>query len=399
MLVISMKLYEFEGKELVKKYGIIVPESTLAKAQEDVHNPLDINKRVVKAQLLTVNSRAEAGAVKICDSFEETRDSALRLLKEPVNGEQSKSVLLEEKIDIKKEYYISITYDTETRSAVILFNISGGTGIEAVEGIHKLQVSPITGLHDWMIRGMLKKAGVTQEKTGKLADSIKRAYACFSSEDCRLLEINPLAETAEGKFVAVDVIAELDDDTSYRHKERGFTERQTRPLTEREAAVRAANAADYRGTIKYIELDGDIGFLAAGGGGSLTCMDALIKCGGKPANYTEYSGNPSAEKVYELTKQIISKPGLKGLWIVGAIANFTRVDSTMEGIARALAEMKPKFPIVARRSGPYEKDGLGILRKTAQENGLDMKIFGKEMPMTESAKIIAEAAAGFGTRK
>ena len=124
-------------------------------------------------------------------------------------------------------------------------------------------------------------------------------------------------------------------------------------------------------------------------------MDALIQSGGNPSKYTEYSGNPSAEKVYELTKQIISKPGLRGLWIVGAIANFTRVDTTMEGIARALIEAKPKFPIIVRRSGPFEKEGLDILRKAAQDCGLNMQIFGKELPMTGSARMMVEAAKNF----
>lgn len=392
-----MRLYEFEGKETVKKYGIAVPPSTLARSPEDVHNPADLGKSVVKAQLLTVNSRAQAGAVKICGSFGEIRDAAARLFQNPVNGEQAHSVLLEKKIDIKNEYYISITYDTGARAAVILFNGSGGTGIESSSGTKRLYVNSLDGLHDWVVRDMLKGAGARQDVIVKLSEMIKRAYSCFYHEDCWLLEINPLAETPEGELIALDVLAELDDDASFRHRDRGLEGRLSGQLSSREKAVREANAADYKGTIKYIELDGEIGFLAAGGGGSLACMDALIKCGCRPANYTEYSGNPSSDKVCELARQIISKPGLRGLWIVGAIANFTRVDTTMEGIARALAEIRPRFPIVVRRSGPYEKEGLGILEKTARENGLDVRVFGKELPMTESAKIIAEAAKSFGT--
>lgn len=391
-----MKLHEFEGKDIVKKHGLAVPDSTLVKNIDELHNPHDMNKRVVKAQLLTVKSRAKTGAVKICSSFEDVRSTTHHLLRTPVEGELAPCVLLEEEVQTTNEYYLAITYDTSKRMPVILFNRAGGIDIESSSRTQRMHVNPMHGIHDWMARDLVKRAGVPQDKILKMADIIKKAYNCFAAEDCKLLEINPLTETGDGRFVAVDVAIELDGDAGFRHKDRSFAERSTKPLTEREAAVKKANAVDYRGTIKYIELDGDIGFLAAGGGGSLTCMDALAKYGGRPSNYTEYSGNPSADKVYELTKQIISKPGLRGLWIVGAIANFTRVDTTMEGITRALVEMKPEFPIVVRRSGPYEKEGLEVLRKAAQEHGLDMRIHGKEMPMTESARLMVDASRKFG---
>lgn len=389
-----MKLYEFEGKEIAKKYGVAMPEAILVRSLDDLHNPTDLEKRVVKAQLLTVKSRAKAGAVKVCESLDDVRKSVQFLLTNPIEGEKSQCVMLEEKVNIMNEYYVGITYDTSVRMPVVIFTKSGGIDVESSDAL-KMHVNPVIGLHDWMIRDMLHKAGVKSENIVKLSDVIKRAYSCFCQEDCKLLEINPIAETNSG-FVAVDVAIELDGDANYRHKDRNFGERSYKQLTEREAAVKKANEIDYKGTAKYIELDGDIGFLAAGGGGSLTCMDALMRYGGRPSNYTEYSGNPSAEKVYELTKQIISKPGLRGLWIVGAIANFTRIDTTMDGIARALIEAKPKFPIIVRRSGPFEKEGLDILRNAAKEHGMNMQIFGKEVPMTESAKLMTEAARKFG---
>ena len=125
-------------------------------------------------------------------------------------------------------------------------------------------------------------------------------------------------------------------------------------------------------------------------------MDALTSIGAKPANFTEFSGNPSDEKVYELTRIIISKPGLNGLWIVGAIANFTLMDTTMSGVIKALEELRPQFPIVVRRSGPHEKEGLEILKKAKKELNLDMTVHGAEMPMTKTAMIIKEKAEQYG---
>ncbi len=389
-----MKLYEFEGKELMKNYGLSVPDFSIVKSLGDIHNPIGLNKLVLKAQLLTVNKRMEAGAIQICKDLTDIRNKAGMLLNTSINGEAISTLIIEEKVDIAAEYYVGIMYDTSRRMPVIIFTKSGGTGAEEQDAV-KVHVNPLVGVHVWELYDTLKKSGVKKENILKLIEVIKRMYICFLEEDAKLVEVNPLAETSEGKFVAVDVTIELDDSAAFRHKYRTYSERNLKALTERERAVKRANEVDYKGTIKYIELDGDIGFLAAGGGGSMTCMDALIKCSGRPANYTEYSGNPSAEKVYELTKQIISKPNLRGLWIVGAIANFTRLDTTMQGIVNALVEVKPKFPIVVRRSGPFEKEGLEILKKAAEEHRLNMHIYGKELPMTQSAMLMVDHASKF----
>ena len=143
----------------------------------------------------------------------------------------------------------------------------------------------------------------------------------------------------------------------------------------------------------------DIGFLAAGGGGSMAAMDALMQWGGSPANYAEHSGDPPREKVYALAKAILSKPNLSGLWIVGAIANFTRIDQTMQGIIDALIEFKPKFPIVVRRSGPYEKEGLQMLKDAAALYNLDVEVHGSETAMTATAKTMAEKSKLFKEEK
>lgn len=399
--MLLMRLYEFEGKQVLKYYGIDIPDGILVKSLDDIHNPPETGKRVVKAQLLTVGSRGKFGAVKLCDSFKDVRDSVNTLLHSDVCGESVGSVLLEERLEILDEYYLGITYDTDARMPVVMIGRSGGIDVEKTGKIVKMAVDPADGIHDWMARALAAAAGFRESRLLKVATIIRKAYDCFTKEDAKLIEINPLAETTDGKLVAVDVLIELDDDAGFRHKERSLQPRTlaNRRLTEREIAVRRINERDYRGTVKYMELDGDIAFLAAGGGGSITCMDALVRCGGSASNYTEYSGNPSREKVYELAKQILSKPGLNGLWIVGAIANFTRVDETMQGIVDALAEAKPDYPILVRRSGPHESEGLEILRNAAKEHGFDMTVYGKEMPMTKTARMLVEMVNSYKLKK
>lgn len=205
-----------------------------------------------------------------------------------------------------------------------------------------------------------------------------------------MLEVNPLVETSEG-FVVLDSMMELDDDASYR-RDREFPERSNfgREKTEREKRAEKIDENDHRGVAgKYTELEGDIGMMLAGGGASLTNMDALIESGGKPANYTEYGGNPPTEKVYRLSKVIMSKK-LNGLLHVGGTANNTDVYRTMKGFCKALREEEPSYPIVVRRDGPNADKAFELLRDVREDLDLDMKLFRNDKPMTESSKELME---------
>ncbi len=367
-----MRLYEYEAKELLKKHGIAVPESQLLSSAEPP------KFTVVKAQILA-GGRGKAGGVKVCSTPGEAAQAIQEMLHSTILKEKVDKILVEEKVDSNSLHYIAFTYDTDTGGPVLLYSDQGGVEIEN-KNITKIPLDPGCGIY------------TTDDN--KVPFDTWPLYQVFAEQDCRLLEINPLA-IVNNKPIALDAVIDLDDDAFYKHEGRTYPPRTpgAGTMSEREQKVKTINDADHRGTIKYMELDGDIGFLAAGGGGSITCMDALLAAGGKPANYTEYSGNPPTEKVYELTKVILSKP-LKGLWIVGAIANFTKVDATMQGVVQALEEIKPDFPIVVRRSGPNEKEGIQLLEEAAEQHNLNLQVFGKETPMTQTAKIITEKAYG-----
>ena len=397
-----MNLYEHEGKKLFAKYGIPTPKGVVVRRGDDARircQELGIDDVVVKAQVLS-GKRGKNNGIRFCSSVDEVDSAVQELFNTNIRGQYVAAVLIEEKLDIAQEHYFSITYDTTAKRPMFVYSSSGGMKIEEV-GDEKIlkkyldirgkgQAIPPLCSSEVAPVGMTKADGdIDDELVGSL-------FNLFLNEDCRLVEINPLVKTKEGRFIAADAKIALDDDAFYRHEEwKNFEERTMmgRLPTEREVAVRKIDEGEayYRGTAgKYIEMDGDIAVLFSGGGASIANMDALIQSGLKPANYTEYSGNPPREKVYRLSKIVLSKPGLKGLWIVGGVANFTDISATFQGIIEALVEIKPTYPIVVRRAGPNEKDGMRLMGECAKRNGLNIKLFGKEVSMGETATMLAE---------
>lgn len=367
-----MKLFEKEAKQLLEKYGVEIP-------------PREGEEVAVKAQVLTEN-RKRKGGIRFAEAGE-AKKVAEEMRKEGVAGRNDFDVLTEAKVDLRQEYYVSFIYDTDTRSPALVFSREGGTGIED-RGVEKLELEEPSM---WRFRQFLKEKGVESEELNSLSSVLKKCYDCFLENDCRLLEINPLASTPDG-FVAVDALAELEDDASYRHSW-NYPERSefNRAKTKRELEAEKIDEDDHRGVAgKYIEMDGDIGMMTAGGGASLTNMDALIEAGGEPANYTEYGGNPPEEKVYRLTHVIAGKPGLRGLWHVGGTANNTDIERTMRGFCHAIREIKPEYPIVVRRDGPHADEGFRLLEELKNDIEAEMKLFRNDTPMTKTAEVLME---------
>lgn len=363
-----MILFEFEGKELLKKYGINIPSSQLISSTSEkvkIKAPF-----VVKAQVLS-GKRKEAGGIG---------DKVEGILGKVINKEKVEKVLIEEKIDFLKEYYFSISYDTDSRGAVITFSEKGGTGVE----VRNSKVFPLDN----------------PKLPREILEILPKLKKLFMEEDLLLLEINPLVITKKGELVALDAKIKLDDDAKGRHPEWNFPPRGVagHQATKREIEAKKIDQGDYRGTAgaTFFDLDGDVAILASGGGGSLTAMDGLLKAGGRAANYTEYSGNPPKGKIVKLTKIVLSKKGLHGLWIVGAVANFTDIYETLSGFLEALRVVKPKpnFPIVIRRGGPRDNEAFEMIRAVKD---FDFHVYGPEISITESAKLMADLAKQYAT--
>ncbi len=382
-----MILFEFEGKELLAKLGVNTPASQLVhSAKEKINLKYPV---IIKAQVLS-GKRKAAGGILEAENAKEAKSIISKLLRSVINKEKVETILVEEKVDFDKEYYLSVSYDTTIRSSVLSFASAGGTGIEE-RGAQHFKVDPILyGVN------LPKKHGIPEP----ILQVLPAFLNAFFSQDLLLLEINPLVINKKGNVVALDAKIKIDDEALPRHKDWNFPPRSIPGYqqTEREIAAKKIDEGDYRGTAgsTYFELDGDIAILASGGGASLTAMDALLKAGGKPANYTEYSGNPPKEKVEKLTKIVLSKPNLRGLWLVGAVANFTDIYETLSGFLEALRKItpKPKYPIVIRRGGPRDVEAFEMLRGVKD---FDLHLYGQEISMTESAKIMAEKAKKYAT--
>lgn len=379
-----MLLYEFEGKELFKNVGINVPQSELLESRDSSLTLGMTGGVVLKAQTLS-GKRAESGGIVKVDRQQAVGNSLKQLFGKIVNGEKVERVLVEEMVEYDQEYYLSFSYDTASRGPVLTFG-EGGTG---VEGKMTTKTYPVDIL----------KGYSGENVPDELKDTAKKLWEVFTKYDCELAEINPLVVDKNGKVWALDSKVILDDDADFR-REVKFPQRNLfgRPPTEAEVEARKIDEGDHRGTAGsvYWDLSGDIAVIAAGGGGSIVNMDALLAYGGKPANYTEHSGNPPREKLKKLTKIILSKPGLKGCWFVGGTANFTDIYETLMGFVEGLRELDPKpdYPIVIRRGGPRDKEAFEALKEIGEKEGFDFHIYGRETPMTSTAKIMVDLAYG-----
>jgi len=412
-----MKLLEYRGKELLKETGIKVPPGIVTDNRSYIN--LSFHKEryrdfffehkevVIKAQVVG-GKRRKNGLVLEADDFGESLKTIDGLYNKRWNGTPIDTLLIEKRLDVKAEYYLSILWDTRTRGPIVLL---GAGGIDVEEGAKRgerpvhLAVSILDGLHDYQARALTKKAGFTGRMMSSMADLVRKAYSCFLAYDCRVLEINPVILTTDDLLYAGDAKITIDDSGVARQEAfKDVTEiEDSSLLTERALEARKIDYHDHRGVAgkTFVELDGDIAVLASGGGGSLTVMDAILEAGGKPANYVEYSGDPSKEKVRKLTRITLSKPSLKGCLVVGGRANFTDIYETLSGFAEGLLVLKelPRYPIVVRRAGPRDKEAFAMLEKFAKKHSIDLTLYGEDVSMSEAAKIMVEKAYGKASTK
>ncbi|EKD90834.1 MAG: citryl-CoA synthetase large subunit [uncultured bacterium] len=379
-----MILFEFEGKKLLADAGIKVPASQLFNQSSELRAlqyPV-----VLKAQVLS-GKRADAGGIVVCDEISNFKFQISNLLGKIINKEKVEKVLVEEKVEIEKEYYLSLSYDTDSRSPILTFSEAGGTGIEEKE----VQVYPVDPLS--------LKCAVAHPND--ITEIVNKLVKLFFEQDMLLLEINPLVKTKDG-WIALDAKIKLDDTAIGRHEAwKDYPPRSVAGYTptKNEIEAKKIDENDYRGVAgsTYFDFDGDIAILASGGGASITAMDALLNAGGKPANFTEYSGNPPREKVEKLTKIVLDKPNLNGLWIVGALANFTDIYETLSGIIDALKKIEPnpKYPIVIRRAGPRDDEAFEMLKKVKE---FDLHLYGEDTSIPASAEIIVKLAKEYAEK-
>jgi citryl-CoA synthetase large subunit len=405
-----MILYELEGKKLLQEAGLPVPKSIIVDTnslellqkndfqvlKQVLPGALEVLKDkgvVLKAQVLS-GKRADVGGILVVGDLENAKSQILNMFGKSIKGEKVAQVLIEEKIDVAKEFYVSIAYDSDYRSPILSISESGGTGIEE----RGVKVYPIDILETEKVLKQVQDDGITMSD-----EILKKLIKCFFEQDCLLLEVNPLVLTKSGEWMVLDAKIKLDDDAAKRHEDWKFPPRLVpgHTPTQREIDAKKFDENDYRGTAgsAYMDLDGDIAVLSSGGGISLTAMDALIGDKGKPANFTEYSGNPPKEKVVKLTKIVLNKPNIHGLWVIGTVAaNFTDIYETLSGLIEGLREAQKElqnvfdYPIVIRRGGPRDDEAFAMLREVKDFN---LILQGEESSISESSKVMVRLAGEY----
>ncbi len=403
-----MKLPEYKGKELLKSVGIKVPPGIVTNNKSYINLSFHKNKYkeffldqqsvIIKAQILS-GKRKKAGLIVTSDDYPESLKLIDELYKKEFNGNVIDTLLIERKLSIAEEYFLAIVYDTQTRKPMVIFSRQGGIDIEEVAQENKLIFYPISALHGltaYQSRDIAKQAGFKGRELLQVASLIKKAFTCFEKYDCQSLEINPIIKTPKGLLFAGDAKIVIDDNAVSRqdtfHDVTDIEDKTV--LSPREMEARKIDYHDHRGVAgkTFIELEGDIAILASGGGASLTAMDAILQAGGKPANYTEYSGNPPKEKVKKLTHVTLTQPGLNGCLVIGGKANFTDIYETLSGFMEGLGELEqqPNYPIVIRRAGPRDKEAFEMIQRIAAEKGYNITLYGEDMPMSRAARVMAQ---------
>jgi len=385
-----MRFFEFEAKALLKEYGIPIPSSRVARSIEEVF----IERPSVLKGQIPAGGRKKAGGIAFVTNQEEGRREASRIFGMNLNGYTVKELLVEDHIAIQKEYFVAVTYDTVAKTAIAIFGSEGGIDIEELaikhpEKVVKERFSIRKGFLEFQARNICLAGGLKGKELLDVSGILQRAVQLFLDCDATLVEINPLALTAKGESFACDAHIDIEDEALYRQKKLeifGVKKRESgaRKKSEFEKKAEEIDSLDHRGVAgRLIEFEGDLGLIIGGGGASLTTFDAVRKNGGHPANYCEIGGNPSVLKVKELTKHILSNPGVKKIAVIMNVVSNTRVDLVARGVIKGILEAgrEPKKTIaIFRIPGAWEEEGFKIL------NRYGIEYFGRDVSIDEAAR-------------
>ncbi len=401
------RLHEYQGKALLAEHGFSVPRGGVAGTADEaaevargVSGPV-----VVKIQAWTTGRKA-MGGVAFADTPEQAAEHARRMLGMKVGNFPVEKVLVEEKLRIVRELFVSLSIDDRERAPVILVSLSGGSGIEERSGaVQRLVCDVRSGPDARELERVLAGSDLPAGQRGEVGAAVKRVFEVARAHDTRSVEINPLVITAEGKLVAADCRMTIDDYAVFRRPELGIdiARELDHPPTALERIAYAVEQADHRGTFYFAQMNtvediarkgdatkGLIGFHGAGGGGSMMSMDAIVNEGFTVANFCDTSGNPSPAKVYRAARIILSQPGLVGYFGSGSgVANQEQYWSAY-GLAKAFWEMELDIPAVIRLGGNTEDRAVEILEGACR--GLRGKVEGyrKSDPPAKIARRFAE---------
>ncbi|MEI6548246.1 MAG: ADP-forming succinate--CoA ligase subunit beta [Burkholderiales bacterium] len=387
-----MKIHEYQGKELLKRYGVPVPRGIPCFSVDEAvkaAQALGGKVWVVKAQI-HAGGRGKGGGVKVAKSLDEVKDYARQILGMQLvthqtgpAGQLVRRLLIEEGADISKELYVGLVVDRVTQKVTVMASSEGGMDIEQVaektpELIHKVSADVTTGLTDAQADELAAKIGIPPASVPQARAVFQALVRAFWETDASLAEINPLILTGTGDVIALDAKINFDSNALYRHPELVAL----RDLDEEDPAEIEASKFD----LAYIQLDGNIGCLVNGAGLAMATMDTIKLFGGEPANFLDVGGGATAEKVTEAFKIMLRNPGLKAI-LVNIFGGIMKCDTIAEGVVTASRAVGLKVPLVVRMKGTNEELG----RKLLADSGLP--IISADSMAEAAEKVVAAAAA------
>jgi succinyl-CoA synthetase beta subunit len=380
-----LDLYEHQGKELFRRFGIPVSEGRLATtpaearaAAQELGGPV-----VVKAQVLT-GGRGKAGGIKLAASPAEAEARAREILGLDIRGHVVHKLWIEQASEIAKEYYLSVTFDRGAKRPLFMFTTQGGIDIEQVaaespDALVRLHVDPLEGFQPYQARRLVYGARVKDPGEQKqIAAIVGKLYKAFVACDAMLCEINPLIVTPAGEVKALDSKFTVDDNGLFRHPEIA----EMRDLS---AADPLEQLAREKG-VTYVKLDGEVGVLGNGAGLTMSTVDVVTFVGGRPANFCDLGGGGDAQGVVDALEVITRDPQVKAIFF-NIFGGITRCDEVARGILQALAQLSLDEPMVVRLDGTNAEEGRRILAESAPAN------LHVEPTMLDAARRAVELAA------
>jgi succinyl-CoA synthetase beta subunit len=370
------RLHEYQGKELLKKVNIPVPRGGVARTPEEARQIAEGigGETMVKAQAW-VTGRASLGGIKKASNPAQAEEAARHMLGLRVKNFTVDEVLVEERVEIAREFYAGVIIDDAAQQPIILFSSVGGTGIEEIAAAHpdkvaRMHVDVGTGLLDYQARDLVRRTGIGGQLQVDLGNVLVSLYNLAQQYDARAAEINPLVQLSSGKLLAADCRVTVDDYGIFRHKDLGIeiAREYDRPPTELEKIAYKVEANDYRGTFYFIQMaegfekgQGYVGFHGAGGGGSMMSMDAIMRQGYKMATFVDTSGNPPASKVYRAARIVMAVGPIDGYFGSGSGVASQEQFHSARGFVKAFLEEQIDVPVVIRLGGNSEDKAIEIL--------------------------------------
>jgi succinyl-CoA synthetase beta subunit len=356
-----MRLFEFEAKNLLQKYGLPVPRGEVVSSATEAEAAAGrIGRPVALKSQILVAGRGKAGGIQFANDAAEAKRIAQRLIGHTIKESLVRTLLVEEKLNIAGQFYASVTIDRQAKTYVVLASTDGGVDIEEAaqtspDKLSRHQVDPLAGFNRELAAKMLRRFDLNKSDTVMFAGIINILYSAAMENDAELAELNPLVKTASGQFVAADARMIIDDNALFRHpefEEQSLSRADDTPL---EAEAR-------RQKLAYVDLTGDIGIVGNGAGLVMATLDLVHYFGGRPANFLDVGGGGNIDITKKGILLVMSKPEVKAV-LVNILGGITRCDIVAQAIIQALNEAPVKKPIAVRMMGTNEAEGNQMLKE------------------------------------